>query len=136
MGVTTEDLELMRSGYVFWNQGDLDGLAEHCLADDIEFYPAPGWPGPRVYSGLDEVVAFLKEEVTPVIGLSQVQIENEAVVGDTVVFRLATTVDAELGDMHLSDVPVFHVTTIRNGRVARIRAFWEEGDAMQAARAG
>src|SRR5256885_6080584 len=95
MGVTTEDLELMRSGYTFWNRGDLEGLADHCLADEIEFYPAPGWPGPSVYCGLDEVVAFLKEEVASVIGLSKVEIENEAIVDDTVVFRLRTTVDAE-----------------------------------------
>ena len=134
MGVTTEDLELMRSGYAVWNQGDLDGLAEHCLATDIEFYPAPGWPGPRVYSGLEEVVAFLRNEVTPVIGLSQVQIEDEAVVGDTVIFRLRATVDAELGDMHLQDVPVFHVPTVSESRVTSIRAFWEEEDALRAAR--
>ena len=84
--VTEQDLDLMRTGYALWNQGDIAGLIYRCLAEDIEFYPAPDWPGQRVYRGPQEVESFLRDEVASVISLSGIEIERETVVGDEVVF--------------------------------------------------
>src|SRR5438876_470478 len=130
MTVTEQDLELMRIGYALWNEGDIAGLVERCLADDVEFHPDPGWPGPQVVRGADAVRAFL-DEVATVIGLTEVNIEHEAVVGDEVLFSLRTKVAGEQSGVHL-EVPVFHLAHFEGGRVTRVMAFLDEGAATQA----
>ena len=130
--VTEQDLELMRTGYALWNQGDIDGLVERCLAEDVEFHPAPNWPGWRVYRGSEEVATFLVDEVAAVISLSEIEIVGERVIGDEVVFSLRTKVHGEQSGVDIDMVSVFHVARIEDGRVTRIRAFLDEDAAMQA----
>jgi ketosteroid isomerase-like protein len=125
----------MRTGYALWNDGDIDGMAEQCFAEDVEFYPAPEWPGPHVYRGAAAVAAFLRDEVAAIIGLSEIEIERETVVGDEVVFALRTKVAGEQSGLHF-EVPVFHVAKVEDGRVTRIRAFLDEGKAMRVAGGG
>jgi len=132
--ITQQELDLMRTGYALWNEGDITGLIEQCLADDIEFYPAPDWPGPRVYRGPEEVEAFLRDEVATVISLSGIEIERETVVGDQVVFSLRTTVHGAQSGVDIEMVSVYHVANVEDGRVRRIRVFLDEEAAMQAAR--
>jgi len=127
--LSARDLELARLGYSLWNEGDIEGMAERCLADDIEFYPDPSGPWQRVYRGVDEVTRFLREEVAGTIGLSGIVIETETVVGNEVVFELRTQVTGDQSGLELND-RVFHVTQIDGGRVRRIRGFLDEKDAM------
>jgi ketosteroid isomerase-like protein len=135
VAVTSQDLELMRAGYALWNDGDIDGMAERCLADDVEFYPTPEWPGPHVYRGAEAVATFLRDEVAVVIGLSEIEITRETVVGDEVVFALRTVVAGEQSGLHF-EVPVYHVAKVQDGRVKRIRAFLDEAQAMRVAGGG
>jgi ketosteroid isomerase-like protein len=116
-------------GYALWNEGNIAGMAEQCLAEDVEFYPDPTGPWQRVYRGVDEVKRFLREEVAGTIGLSGIVIESETVVGDEVVFALRTQISGEQSGLELND-RVFHVTQIEGGRVRRIRGFLNEEDAM------
>jgi ketosteroid isomerase-like protein len=122
----------MRTGYALWNQGDVDGLIERCLAEDVEFHPDPDWPGQHVYRGSEEVATFLIDEVARFISLNDIEIERETVVGDEVVFSLRTKVHGSRSGVDIEMVSVFHVARVEDGRVTRIRAFLDEETAMQA----
>lgn len=137
MAISDRDLEMMRAGYALWNDGDVEGMVERCLAEDVEFYPDPDWPGlSSVYRGPEEVATFLRDEVTTVIELRGIEIEREMVFGNEVVFGLRATVHGERSGVHLEMVSVFHVARVQEGRVKRIRAFVDESRAIKAAKAG
>jgi hypothetical protein len=126
---------MMRTGYRLWNDGDIDGMVARCLHSEVEFHPSPEWPGvSSVYQGHDEVGTFLKDEVAGVIGLTDIEIERELVMGEEVVFALRTRVHGELSGVQLEMEAVYHVTRVEEGKVKRIRAFLTEDEAISAAK--
>jgi ketosteroid isomerase-like protein len=132
--VTPEELDLVRRGYELWNSGDFEGVAALCFADDIEWWNSPEWPGTRTYYGLESVIQFLQEEVASIIELGDIEIEGLEVYGDEVLIRmLARTRGAESG-ADIGKIPIFHVARIRDGRVARVRAYLTPDEALAAAR--
>jgi ketosteroid isomerase-like protein len=129
-----ELLAFIRSGYELWNAGDLEAVSL-TWAEDFEFHTAPEWPGQRVYRGREDVVRFLRAEVAGVIGLSDIEVEGVAVFGDELVIRLLARTRGQESELDLGKVPVFHVAQLRDGKVARVRAFLDEGQAVEAASA-
>jgi ketosteroid isomerase-like protein len=126
---------MMRAGYDLWNRGDIDGVVERCLAEDVEFHLGPEWPGLNPsYRGADEVAQFLRDDIANVIGLRGIEIEREAEVGGTVIFALRTQVHGELSGVKLGMVPIFHVVRVDGGKVKRIDVFLDEEKALSAAR--
>jgi ketosteroid isomerase-like protein len=134
--ITNEELELVRHGYALWNAGDLRALAQECWSFDIEWRNAPEWPGAQEYRGADTVVRFLEEEVVNVIELGEVEIEQLEVFGDEVLVRLFARARAHDSQLDIGMIPVFHVAQMRDGRVARVRAYLSEDEALEAAREG
>jgi ketosteroid isomerase-like protein len=134
VGLSETDLEMMRSGYSLWNEGDIDGVVDRCLAKDIEFHLGSEWPGlDSRYYGADEVARFLREDIAKVIGLRDIQIEREEIFEETVIFALRTVVEGELSGVTLGEVPIFHVVRVADGRVVRIEVFLDEQKARSAA---
>jgi ketosteroid isomerase-like protein len=129
----TETLAFVRQGYALWNQGDLAAVAQ-MWSDDFEWHNDPSWPGQRVYYGRDTVVRFLMEEVANVIRLDDIDVESVQPVGDELVIRMRARVRGDGSHVDIGKVPLFHVARVREGKVVRVRAFFEEAEAMAAAR--
>jgi ketosteroid isomerase-like protein len=127
-------LAFIRRGYELWNAGDLETVSR-MWAEDFEFHTAPEWPGQRVYRGREQVVRFLRTEVAGVIGLSDIEVEAVAVFGDELVIRLLARTRGRESELDLGKVPVFHVARLSDGRVARVRVYLDEGQAIAAASA-
>ncbi len=132
--MTPEELELVRRGYELWNSGDFEGVAALCFAQDIEWWNSPDWPGTRIYHGLDEVIAFLRDEVASIIELSDIEIEGLEVHGDEVLIQMLARTRGAGSELDIGKIPIFHVARIRAGRVARVRVYLTPGEAMAAIR--
>jgi ketosteroid isomerase-like protein len=134
--VTEREVELVRAGYERWNAGDIAGLAALCFADDIEYRNSPEWPGQRVYQGSDTVVRFLRDEVAAIIGLEGVKIERLDVFGDEILIAMHAQAHGFQSGIDFGEVAVFHVARMRDGKVARVRVYLDESQAITAARTG
>jgi ketosteroid isomerase-like protein len=128
-----EVLAFVRRGYELWNQGDLSAVSR-MWSDDFEWHNDPAWPGQQIYYGRDTVVRFLEEEVADVIDLGDIEVERIEPVGDELVICMLARTHGHDSDLDIGKVPVFHVATVRDGQVARVRAFLDESQAMAAAR--
>jgi ketosteroid isomerase-like protein len=123
----------VRRGYELWNHGDLEGVAA-MWSDDIVWQNDPTWPGQMRYQGRAEIVAFLREEVAAVIELGDIEVESIRAFGDELVIKLLARTRGAASHLDIGKVPIFHVARVRDGRVARIRAFFDEDRALSAAR--
>jgi ketosteroid isomerase-like protein len=133
--VSDRDVALVRAGYELWNDGDVAGLAATCFSDDIEYRNSPEWPGQQVYRGAAAVTSFLRDEVAEIIGLEGIKIERIDVYGDEILIALLAQLHGFQSGIDFGEVPVFHVARIRDGRVARVRVYLDEAQAIEAARA-
>jgi ketosteroid isomerase-like protein len=131
--VADETIALVRQGYALWNQGDLDAVSR-MWSEDFEWHNDPAWPGQQVYYGRASVVRFLMEEVANVIHLDDIDVESIEPVGDELVIRILARTLGEDSNLDIGKVPIFHVARVRDGKVARVRAFLDETHAMAAAR--
>ncbi len=100
------------------------------------FRNAPEWPGQVEYRGAEAVVRFLQEEVVNVIELGEVELGHLEVIGDEIVIRMVARTRGAESQVDIGMIPVFHVAHMRDGRVSRVRAYLDEGQAIEAARAG
>ncbi len=130
-----EILAFVRRGYALWNQGDISAVAA-MWSDDFEWHNDPSWPGQTVYYGRDSVVRFLEEEVAEIIHLGEIDIDRIEIVGDQLVICLLALTRGGESEVDIGKVPIFHVAKVRDGRVVRVKAFLDEGQAFAAARAG
>ena len=136
MTVRKRDVDLVRTGYERWNDGDVDGLAALCFAEDIEYRNSPEWPGQRVYRGPEAVTEFLKEEVVKIIGLEAVQIQRMEVFDDEILIAMQAQAHGFQSGIDFGAVPVFHVARMQDGKVARVRVYLDEAQATEAAKTG
>jgi ketosteroid isomerase-like protein len=134
---TREDelLAFVRRGYELWNQGDVSAVAR-MWSDDFEWHNDPAWPGQTIYYGRENVVRFLEEEVADIIHLGEIEVERIERVGDELVICMLAHTRGFESAVDIGKVPVFHVASVKDGQVVRVRAFLDETAAMAAARAG
>jgi ketosteroid isomerase-like protein len=123
----------IKRGYELWNEGDLTTVAE-MWSDDFELHTAPEWPGQRVFYGRDAAMRFLTEEIAEVIGFDRVEVERIEFVGDELVICMTAHTKGAESNLDIGHVPIFHVASMREGKVYRVRAFLDEDQAMAAAR--
>ena len=71
-----------------------------------------------------------------VIELDRVHIEQLEVFGDEILIRLFARTRGQESQLDIGMIQVFHVAKMRDGRVARVRAFLNEDEAIEAARDG
>jgi ketosteroid isomerase-like protein len=127
-----ELLALIRRGYELWNQGDVNAVSR-MWSDDFEWHNDPSWPGQRVYYGRETVIRFLEEEVADIIHLGEIDVQRIETVGDELVICMMAHTRGHESNVDIGKVPVFHVATVRDGQVVRVRAFLDEDQAMAAA---
>ena len=94
------------------------------------------WPGQRVYRGSDVVVTFLKEEVAEIIGLEAVHILRMDVFDDEILIAMRAQAHGFQSGIDFGEVPVFHVARMQDGKVARVRVYLDEAQAIDAAKTG
>lgn len=124
-----EEVRVVRDAYEAWNRTGPEGLRPW-VTDDLELHDPPQMPDAHVVRGLDAVIARL-EEVAASIGGRWVDLGELRPVGTEVFVSMVWRVDS------LPDSPVlgevFHVVTVTRGKLARIRVFLSEDDAVAAA---
>jgi ketosteroid isomerase-like protein len=130
-----ELLAFVRSGYELWNKGDVSAVAE-MWSDDFEWHNDPSWPGQTIYYGRETVVRFLEEEVAAIISLGEIEVDRIEIVGDELVICMVARTRGGESEVDIGKVPIFHVAKVRDGRVVRVKAFLDEGQAFAAAREG
>ena len=130
-----ELLAFVRSGYELWNKGDVSAVAE-MWSDDFEWHNDPSWPGQTIYYGRETVVRFLEEEVAEIISLGEIEVDRIEIVGDELVICMVAHTRGGESEVDIGKVPVFHVAKVRDGKVVRVKAFLDEGQAFAAAREG
>ncbi|MEA2331308.1 MAG: SnoaL-like domain [Thermoleophilaceae bacterium] len=133
--VLDEILAFVRRGYELWNAGDLASVS-HMWSDDFEWHNAPEWPGQSVYYGREQAVRFLTDEVAEVILLNEIEVERIVPIGDELVICMVARTRGHDSNLDFGKVPIFHVALVRDGKVARVRAFLDEKQAMAAAQRG
>lgn len=128
------DLEIALAGYRRWNSGDFSGLAD-LFTEDIAYYTAPEWPGKQEFHGADEVIHFLEHEVAKVIAL-RVDVVRAERIGTEVLIELRADTKGEMSGLELLGSELFHVASMRDGRVSRVRVFMTRDEAIAAAEGG
>jgi ketosteroid isomerase-like protein len=111
-----------------WNEDGPRAFVEH-TTDDFEMHDAPELPDAGTFVGHDAVVARL-EELVAATGGRWAEIEQIRPVGDDVVVSLSWRLDR---DSEATLAAVFHVVSLRDDRIARVRVFLDEEAATRAA---
>jgi ketosteroid isomerase-like protein len=116
-----------------WQRGDPGALFDSgLLADDAEWIPFRGWPGPQSYRGRDEFVEFWSTWTEDFEGWS-VELERLIDAADEQVVGLFHQTATGRG----SGVPVkLHfgmLCELENGRVIRMRNYTDPAEALEAA---
>ena len=130
-----QDVDTVLAGYQCWNSGDLKGLAD-LFADDITYQNAPEWPGQRVYNGSAAVTSFLEEEVAKIIALRPVEIIHTDTIGSDILIELQARTRGFLSGLDIEDVTLFHVASMDEGKVSRVRVYLNRDEAVRAAETG
>lgn len=127
------DAAAVRGIYERWNAADpwavADEFALDCVLED-----APGMPDAGVVRGRDAVLERLDEVARAVGGPERGSVEILSVESGTDGVLLAMEWLLPSGPEGASDLGrVFHVVAIEGGKIARLRAFLDEGSARDAA---
>jgi ketosteroid isomerase-like protein len=127
-----ESVELVRRAYAAWNGDDWDAMAQ--LADPhIEWCPAlgTGFEGSTTYYGIEGVRAY-RDDVASLLGtISSEPTEILRATPEHVLVR--SHVRGRGADTGVEvDQHFVHAWTIRNGRIAAMRSFPNETEALAA----
>jgi ketosteroid isomerase-like protein len=126
-----DKVELARQAYDAWIRGDFDVMAT-LVAEDLEFVPAvaAGVEGGSV-RGRDEVLRFF-ENLDETWETFRVEPDEFRPVGDRVLMVGHVKAKGRGSGLEL-DQPMLSVLWFRDGKIARMQSFLDEGAALEAA---
>jgi ketosteroid isomerase-like protein len=113
-----------------FNQGDMDRCFA-CFDPEVEFYDRPGFPGAGVHRGL-EVVRRHVEDYREAWVEPRIETEEIRSVGDRIVTRGTYTGVGKSSGARTA-TPTSGVFDFREGRIVRVRQFFDHADALEAA---
>jgi len=127
--MSQENVEIVRRAIDANNRRDLDAVDDLTTAD-WEWHNAPGFPGGGVHRGREAVKAFLREysEMWETYTLEEERVIDAA---EHVVLLCQLHAKGKVGEVTL-DTPIAYVTSFRDGRIARTRAFLHHAEALKA----
>lgn len=129
--MSKENVEIVTRGIDAFNRRDLDGLAELMTAD-CEWFPAmPGIVAGDSYQGREGLEAYLVDLATTWDAL-RVVAEESRDLGDSVLV-LGRLEGRGRGSGVPVDAPIGVLDDFRDGKISRVRAFLDHGDAVRAA---
>lgn len=127
-----EDIALIRTAFETWDRGDVDGFFT-LLHAEVEWQPPPYSPEPGPHRGHEEVrkgiAAYFEgfEEFRPQIRRIRQASEPGRYLADV------TTHTKGKGSGLEWDIDVFHLITVRDGKLAGLTVFTDEAEALEAA---
>ena len=127
--MASDVVHLVRRAYGSWNSDGLPGL-EPWLAQDVELHDAPEMPDAGVVAGRDAVLARLGD-VAATMGGGWADLHDFRAIGNAVVVSMTWQTDEAAGGPAFGDV--FHVVTVADGKITRLRVFLDEAAAGAAA---
>ena len=130
--MSEENVEFVRRLYAQWNAGELEGL-KRVLDPDCEWIPVLGTAGVRatVYRGPEGLVRY-RREVEEVVGGLTTDLHSLEAGRETVLVHLTVTLEgAKSGITTTSEL--FHVWTVRGGKLIRGESFERRDEAVEAA---
>jgi ketosteroid isomerase-like protein len=127
--MSDENLEIMRRAIETWNRGDLDAWGEF-LADDVVWHPLPEMTQTEPVRGKEATMEFVRDWIGPWQAY-RVEVKRLTDAGDRIVMSTIQTGTDESG----TEVPIeMHAAgLIRHGKLAEMRWFKDERDALEAA---
>ncbi len=127
------DAAAVREIYERWNATDAHAIADE-FAPDCVLEDAPGMPDAGSVQGRAAVVERLDEVARAVGGPDRGRVEILSVEAGTEGVMLSMEWLLPSGPEGSSDLGrVFHVVALDDGRIARLRAYLDEGSARDAA---
>jgi uncharacterized protein len=131
--MTRSNVEIVRDAMDAMKRGDaraMDGLAHA----DYEFQTTAALPNAGVYRGLEAVMSFSREfdDTWEKFAIEEQQVRDH---DDTVVILGRVKAKGKASGVAL-ETPVAYVHTLRDGKLARTRVFFDHADAIEAALAG
>lgn len=122
------NVDLVRSVYAWFDRGDLDAVFD-ALHGDVEIAQSTELPWGGVYEGHDGARTFFQALTSRI--RSRVTVDHFVDAGQDVV-AIGRTEGTVLASGQTFSVPIAHVWTLRDGRVARVR-FYVDDPTMHAA---
>src|SRR5215212_9460265 len=129
--MSTENVEVVRSMYDAHARGDYHASLSF-MDREIEFSQPTGEPGAATYHGHEGVIQAFAQWLAPWDDY-RVEVRGLTDLGDEV---LADTRHHGRGKASGVEVEqqIFQLWTLRNGRIVRARMYYEEAEALEAAR--
>jgi ketosteroid isomerase-like protein len=127
-----EDIALIRAAYATWDRGDVEGFFA-LIHPEVEWHPPSYAPEPGPHRGTDEVrrslEAYLEsfEQFKPQPSHIRPAAEPGRYLVDV------TTHTKGRGSGLEVDIDVFHLITVRDGKLAGLSVFTDEAEALEAA---
>jgi ketosteroid isomerase-like protein len=133
-GVAPENMsaaELLKSGYDAFNRRDADQLRE-LLVEDFVWHEADEVPGRKVCNSADEFAAYMNgfERLWDEFSFELLDLEPGS--GSTLLARVRGRGRGKASGDEF-ELTIHHVWRFREGRVARMDAYLDEGPAREAA---
>lgn len=128
----TSPAEVIHEGYVRFNRGEIDWLVDQ-MDDEIEWRDSSRMPDARTYEGIDDVRRFLSSFQRH---WAELRWEPETVIaspsGDRVLALVRLIARGSASGAPV-DAEIAHVYELREGKVVRVRTFFDRDRAREEA---
>ena len=126
--MAVDRVELVKKGYVAWNNGDRTWVLEH-MSPDVEWSTPQGDPDPGTYRGHKAVVGFWEQWRASV---GQLVFEPEEFIesGEHLIVVARRTGKGETSGLEVSD-QVIQVFTFEGDQCVRVHEFYDRAEAMR-----
>jgi ketosteroid isomerase-like protein len=129
--VADDNIELVRRALDAYNAGDVDAFVD-LFTDDGEVETDPRFPEGGTFSGREAVRRFIAGLHQGWQGGSAVTTKEMRPAGDSVLATLEWHATGERSGIDVSS-DWFGLWTLRDGRIARLRFFYDRAQALEAA---
>ncbi len=122
-------MEIMRRGYAAWLEGGVEAIMPF-LDSEIQWSQDPNFPGAKTFTGhagVREWDAWLGESFEE----RRVEVERIIDCGDSVLALLVVHTRGR-GSGAVTQTPVAHLWTLRNGKGVRVQFYLDPAEALRA----
>ncbi len=128
--MSQENVRIVLEAFGYFDVADWDSYGEY-WTEDAQVWPPHGWPEPGPFAGRGAIVEEWRR-VREEWSVSHVTVEDHTERGDRLVARLNWV--AEGAGSHLPvNMEVSAAYRFQGRRIAELRFFWNQGDALEAA---
>jgi ketosteroid isomerase-like protein len=122
-------VEIVRRSWEAFNRGDLNAFLAD-VADDAEFEEDPRFPEAGVYRGHKEISGYIRAFQEQIVG-HHFEAEQLRDLGDRVLALMRESARGASSGLAVHQRPAF-LYTFRGNRIARVRAYLDPAEALDA----